>query len=64
MNKHNVIVTEQNGEFIAEWADRAPDDEDRYAPDAIILKARGKTEKEMWADMALAYDTWFKKTRA
>ncbi len=63
MNKHNVKVTRCDGILRAEWADRAPDDEDRYNDDAIIIAVEVPEEdgeKAMWGKMALAYDTWVK----
>lgn len=66
MNKHNVEVWEENGELIAEWADRAPDDEDRYAKDSVILIAKvpaSGTMKQLWSEMATVYDRWIRETR-
>ena len=60
MNKYNVIITHKNP-WKAEWADRAPDDDDRYASDSIIITAKGLTEKEMWANLSQAYDEWMRE---
>ncbi len=63
MNKHNVKVVQAPGHWLGEWADRAPDDDERYADDAIIITAMGETEKQMWANLANAYDRWIDETR-
>ncbi len=65
MNKANVLVFtyHERGIVAGEWADRAPDDDDRQASDTIFIYAEGATEKEMWAKLSLAYDEWVRSTR-
>ena len=64
MNKQNVKVTFKDDFYIAEWADRSLDDEDRYKEDdTIFLWASGQTEKEMWTNLAYVYDRWIDDTR-
>ncbi len=66
MNKQNIIFTETETHLIGEWADRAPDDEDRYDDDAIIItksvpKEQGR--KKLMAELFNAFDAWVQETR-
>lgn len=64
MNKRNVKVSTDGKTWSAEWADRALDDDDRYeADDTIFVRAEGSTEKQMWGNLALALDNWYRETR-
>ena len=70
MNKHNVKYWEtETGFMLAEWADRALDDDDRYADDSIIITVtHEKTDnpiadlKRLNGKMAEAYDQWLTDT--
>lgn len=64
MNKHNVKVSQVDGMLRAEWADRAPDDTDRYNDDSIIIVVEvpaSAGERAMWSELARAYDNWVKE---
>ncbi len=37
MNRHNIVYGETDDMLTAEWADRAPDDLDRYTDDTTIF---------------------------
>ncbi len=63
MNKTNIKTWQEGDEVVKEWADRALDDDDRYAEDAVILVARGKDEKSAQTEMVILYDQWIRDTR-
>ena len=63
MNKQNIKTWEDGGQVFKEWADRALDDDDRYADDSIILVASGPDEKSAMTAIVNAYDNWINETR-
>ena len=73
MNKTNIIIWEDEDYLIAEWADRSPDDEDRYKEDAIIIEVEVDllafdtyelAEKKLMACMCMKYDEWVSEREA
>ena len=64
MNNHNIKTWKEDNLVHAEWADRSPDDEDRYADDSIIIVGYGTTEKEARSMLSAKYDQWIRETRS
>ncbi len=67
MNKYNIKTWVDGDLMFAEWADRAPDDDDRYASDGIVIVVSAgigeNTEKRLMTEMSSALDRWYKETR-
>ena len=66
MNNHNIKYWETEKRLYAEWADRAPDDEDRYEDDGIVIKVYVPKEQghgALKAKLYNTYDQWIQDTR-
>lgn len=70
MNKQNIKYWYEGDSYFAEWADRALDDDDRYAEDSIIIKVFVPATHDERIDrknvntlMFKKYDEWIKATR-
>lgn len=67
MNKHNIVYFNRGVNRVAEWSDRAPDDDDRGQAGAITLSAQGRadevTDEQLLTELVNKYDQWITDTR-
>lgn len=54
----SVKYWEEDGQWFAEWSDRALDDEDRYEEGSIIMIATGPTRELARSRVLDKYNAW------